>query len=244
MNLRSLRCFTRRYAPRVRLVCFPHAGGAASFFRSWPVGLPADVEVWAVQYPGHEDRITEPCAGDMDHLAGDIAADLRPLSDRPIALFGHSLGAVVAYEVARLLGDAVHLFASARHAPAETVPGDVHLRDDDAVIDELVRLGGTDGTLLREPEPRSVFVPAIRADFRLAETYRHRPGPHLGCPITALIGRDDPEVTSAQAERWRVHTGHRFALRELPGDHFYLIPQRQTLLALLASELMSDAYAD
>ncbi|MFD3702133.1 thioesterase II family protein [Nocardia sp. NPDC058658] len=250
MNTPWLRCRAPRSAPRVRLVCFPHAGGAASFFKTWHEELPVDIEVSAVQYPGREDRLVDPHIDRMSQLVHLVAAALVPFLDRPLALFGHSMGAAVAYEVARSLERAnatsgaeplVRLIVSGRHAPSELVIGDVHLRSDDAVVDELVRLGGTDGELLRLPDVASVFLPAIRGDFRLAETYRHAAGSPLACPVTAVIGTEDAEVTAAQAERWGEHTTGEFDLVQLPGDHFYLRDQQQVLLERIRRRLAATA---
>ncbi|MEV5409710.1 alpha/beta fold hydrolase [Thermopolyspora sp. NPDC052614] len=241
MSERWLRRRLARESASHRTVCFPHAGGAASFFAPWATAAPPQTEIWAVQYPGREDRLTERCVGDMDTLAAAVARHLVPLADRPLVLFGHSLGALVAYETARTLhreyGVApAHLVVSGRRAPTEPAAGDIHLRPDEEVVAELVRLGGTDRRLLRDPDVRAVFLPAIRSDFRLAETYRHRAGTLLTCPITAVIGTEDTEVDTERALGWRHTTTGTFALRRLPGGHFYLIPQRSAVLGLLAPE--------
>ncbi|MFI7129719.1 thioesterase II family protein [Nonomuraea sp. NPDC050153] len=223
---------------RARVVCLPHAGGTAGFYLSWAANAPAGLEVLAVQYPGREDRITEPCTADLGELSDAIAAALAPLDDRPLVLFGHSLGAIVAYEVARTLEAAygvrpAHLVVSGRRAPSDPPGGDVHRWPDAEMVDELVRLGGTDSTLLRQPEARSVYLPAIRADFRLAETYRRRPGPEPSCPLTAVIGTGDTEVNAEQARQWAAHTTAAFSLRLLPGGHFYLLKEEDAVLAIL-----------
>ncbi|MEQ4715495.1 alpha/beta fold hydrolase [Nonomuraea sp. B19D2] len=233
-----LRCRTRRAMPRARVVCLPHAGGTAGFYLSWAANAPAGLEVLAVQYPGRGDRITEPCPTDLGELSHAIAAALAPLNDCPLVLFGHSLGAIVAYEVARTLQsahgvDPAHLVVSGRRAPSDPPGGDVHRWPDADMVDELVRLGGTDGALLRHPEARAVFLPAIRADFRLAETYRHRTGMEPRCPLTAVIGTGDTEVNAAQASRWAAHTTAAFSLRLLPGGHFYLLKEEDAVLAIL-----------
>lgn len=229
-----MRCRVSRPNATARVVCLPHAGGAASFFGSW--GGKAAAEVFAVQYPGREDRLDEGQAACVAELADAIAAAL-PV-DLPIVLFGHSLGAILAYEVARTLEHAVgvppaHVVVSGRRAPSDPPGGDVHRWSDDALVDELVRLGGTDGHVLRLPEARSVFLPAIRADFRLAETYRWRPGPEPSCPVTAVIGVGDTEVSAEQAARWADHTTGVFVLRVLPGGHFYLIAQQDAVLDIV-----------
>ncbi|WP_344525887.1 thioesterase II family protein [Streptomyces albiaxialis] len=234
-----LRCRAPRDAAAARVVCLPHAGGTAGYYAPWGTELPRGVELSAVQYPGREDRILEPPPARLDALVADIAAALLPLTDRPLTLYGHSLGAVVAYEVARRLETAygvtpAHLVVSGRRAPSVPVCGDLHRRPDEELVAELARLGGTRAELLRDPGVRSVLLPAVRADFALAETYTHRPGPPLACPVTAVIGTADTEVDEAQARRWAAHTTGAFAFHALPGGHFFSVPDRAPVLALLA----------
>jgi pyochelin biosynthesis protein PchC len=229
-----LRCRVSRPNACKRVVCLPHAGGAASFFGSW--GGETSAEVLAVQYPGREDRLGDPFPADVATLARDVAAALP--TDVPIVLFGHSLGAIVAYEVARALEfrhgvRAAHLVVSGRRAPSDPPGGDVHRWPDEQLVDELVRLGGTDGGELRVPEARAEFLPAIRADFRLAETYRHSPGLEPSCPLTVVIGTEDTEVDARQARRWAGYTTGEFALHLLPGGHFYLIAERDAVLDII-----------
>ncbi|MBK1783690.1 thioesterase II family protein [Prauserella cavernicola] len=233
-----LRCAFPKAGATVRLVCLPHAGGAASFFRTWGRDIGDEIEVWGVQYPGRENRINDAFPADLTALAGHVAEAVAALDDRPVVLFGHSLGSLVAYETARRLEagigpDPGALVVSGMRAPSRRLTGDVHLRDDEAVVDELVRLGGTDGELLRDQELRELFLPAIRTDYRFAETYRPAPGPLLRCPVTAVIGTEDTEVDDALASAWQEVTAASFALHRLPGDHFYLVPHAADVLALL-----------
>ena len=234
-----LRCREPRPTAEARVVCLPHAGGAASFYGSWAAAMSPVFEVVTVQYPGREDRLVEAFPAGMSVLAEDIASVLVSLDDRPIVLFGHSLGALVAYEVTRTLEFChgivpARLVVSGRRAPSDSPSGTVHLMPDDEVVKELVELGGTDGKLLANPDARSVFLPAIREDFRLAETYRHLPGVEPSCPITSVIGIEDTEVNAAQAARWADHSTGPFDLCLLPGGHFYLLEEAEAVLDLLA----------
>jgi surfactin synthase thioesterase subunit len=217
----------RPFAGR-RLVCFPHAGGSPYFFRGWGRALDA-VEVHAVCYPGRAERFGEPCASALAPMAGEIAAALLALEDtRPLALFGHSMGATVAYEVARALEAAgrevSHLFASGARAPQLHVPDPAAAVtwDEAAITRTLVELGGTDPELLRNRGFVELVLPYIGADFRMLAGYGGGPAGPLSCPVTALVGADDPRVTHGQAAAWRETTRGAFRFRTLPGGHFYL----------------------
>jgi surfactin synthase thioesterase subunit len=209
-----------------RLVCFPHAGGSPYFFREWGKALPA-LEVHAVCYPGRAERFKEPLATDVVHLAGEIAEALRPLLDRPVALFGHSMGAVVAYETARRLqavgAPVSHLYvsgAAAAHLP-RAAPAALDF-DDEAVVRTLIELGGTDAELLDNPQFRGLVLPYIASDFRMLASYTHRSAALLDCPVTALLGRSDPRVTPDQSAAWGQLGSGGFRHEILPGGHFYL----------------------
>lgn len=235
----------RRFHPApdapVRLVCFPHAGGSASYYFSTSRALSPDVEVLAVQYPGRQDRRTEACVDDVHRLADLATGELGAWTDRPLLLFGHSLGASLAFEVGRRLeGSGVRLlglFASGRRAPSRWRDEHVHLLDDDQLAVNLARMSGTDSTVLGDPEMLRAVLPAVRADYRAAETYRGRPGDRLACPVRALTGDEDPEVTLDEARAWAEHTTGGFDLEVFPGGHFYLNDHAPAVLASIRRHL-------
>lgn len=209
----------------VWLVCCPHAGGTADFYRDWPGRFPPRVGVVAVQYPGHGDRLDEPCRTDVHQLAAELAHEIecRCLA-RPV-LFGHSFGAAVAFETAARLsrrGVAPHaVLVSAHVAPHREPAGPVVLRDTVAIWDEMIRLGGTPPEVATDPEWRELLTPSLRADFHANDTYRPSRC-RLPCPITALTGSDDDDVAYESIVDWREYTESDFAVRVLGGAHFYL----------------------
>lgn len=237
------RCFAPRPSASVRLVCFPHAGGAASAFRQWPSLLPEDVEVVAVQYPGRQDRYGEPCARSMAELVEGIVRNIEPLLDRPVAFFGHSMGATVAFETAlrvqRLSPWTVtRLFASARKAPSAPPPVRWETFDDAEVLVYVQGLGGSGArSLLRDPELTELTLPVLRADFRLVAEYQHTGTAPLACPVTVLRGAAEERFTEADAREWGAHTIGGLDLEVLPGGHFYLEDVPEQVTALVAARL-------
>ncbi|MEV5844751.1 alpha/beta fold hydrolase [Streptomyces sp. NPDC051985] len=219
-------CIEPRPFAATRLICFPYAGGSSYFFRDWRKGLP-EFEVHAVCYPGRADRFGEPAATDLVAMAGEIAEAVRPLTDRPTVLFGHSMGAVVAYETARALEAAgsrpAHLFVSGARA-GHLVRRDARAagKNEETVITALQELGGTDTELLDHPMFRELILPYVQADFRMLGGYEHRAGALLDCPVTAVAGMSDPRVTAEQAAQWAQVTEGPFRRFMVPGGHFYL----------------------
>lgn len=239
---RWVRAYRLSPMPRWRLACFVHAGGSASFFRDWAAILPTEIDLLAIQYPGREDRFGEPCLTSMDSLAEGASEALRGYADRPLALFGHSLGAVVAYEVAaRLQRRAVaieHLFVSAHPAPQCQRGGQLHAGPDQALLDDVQRLAGRPNPLLADPDLRGMFLPSLRSDYRIVETYgRAAPRP-LDARITMLYPEQDPEVDLDEAQAWQVASHQPLRLQRWSGEHFYLVEQRQAVVAALSATLL------
>ncbi|PRY01764.1 thioesterase II family protein [Allonocardiopsis opalescens] len=229
----------------VTLLCFPYAGGSASFYFPVSRALAPSVEVLAVQYPGRQDRRAEARVEDIGELADRTVRALDGWITRPVALFGHSLGATLAYEVALRLGrrgtPPIALFASGRRAPSRYRDERLHQLDDAGLLAELRTLSGTTSSLLDDDEVMRTVLPALRSDYKAIETYRHRPGETLACPLSVLIGDDDPKVDLAEAEAWREHSSGPFELRVHPGGHFYLNERAAEVIGYLRERLAALA---
>lgn len=244
MKSRWLRRFHRADNATARLICFPHAGGAAGFYFPLSKALSPTVETLAVQYPGRQDRRSEPGLGNIEELTEGIVEALVPLLDsRPLALFGHSMGAVVAYEVARRLehetgSPPTALFASGRRAPSRRRVENMHLREDQALVEELRELGGTDPELLDDLDVMRLLLPAVRRDYQAIETYQHRTGRELSCPITVLIGEQDRRTTIDEASDWKHHTTGGCTLELFPGGHFFLSEHIPNVADLVTARLL------
>lgn len=216
-----------------RLVCFPHAGGAASWFQPFARHFDGRAELVAVQYPGRQDRRSEPLVDDIRELADQIAPLLT--RDRPLHLFGHSMGAMIAFEVA-LRVEPGHLFVSGRRAPQLVRDDRVHRLPDAGLIAEVRKLAGTNARVFDDEELVRMVLPAIRADYRAAETYHYRPGPPLACPVTALTGAADPKASVDEVGKWCERTTGAFALKVFPGGHFFLADNRSAVAAVVSGD--------
>lgn len=231
---------------RLRLFCFPYAGGAASIYRTWHKHLPADIEVCAVQLPGRENRINEEPLADAGELVQALMPDIVPYLDRPFAFFGHSMGTVIAYELAQQLRShgktPTHLFVSGRRAPHLPEPDTLlhTLTSDDAFLAELQRrYNNIPAIVFEHAEMREIFTPLLRADLTLVETCECRTEPALHCPIIAFGGDADGRASSNELMAWQELTQSDFDWHLFPGGHFYLAEQAEPLLAILGTYLMA-----
>jgi medium-chain acyl-[acyl-carrier-protein] hydrolase len=227
-----------------RLLCFPYAGGNSTVFHAWGPALPPWLEVWALELPGRGRRFHEAPVSELDPLIDRFAPlVIAAAGDRPYALFGHSFGGLVAFELAHRLRDAgvagpTRLFVGACPAPhLPRIRPAIHDLPDAQFLAEVKALSGTPDEVLAHPELIAMVLPMLRADFKMVETYRHRDVPALDCPIIAFCGRDDTQVSADRMLAWAPHTRAGFQLELCAGDHFFLDQQRSAVLARVATEL-------
>jgi surfactin synthase thioesterase subunit len=232
----------------LRLICFPYAGGGMAAFRAWRDAFTDTVELRVAQLPGRAARWREERFERMPPLIATLAEVIGPLLDRPFAFFGHSLGAVVAFEVARCLRERgvapSHLFVSGNIAPDLPYPtAPIHQLPEDAFLAELRKLHGMPQAVLDSKELLDLMLPVVRSDFALLETYQYEPQAPLPCPITAFGGSEDPRTTQEGLERWRAQTVGPFHLVMLPGDHFFMDTARPLLVQSIARRLREESRA-
>lgn len=231
-----VRCPASNPQARLRLFCFPYAGGSASVFHSWATALRSDIELNAVQLPGRENRLVDPPFIRLAPLVEALAQILPSYLDRPYVFFGHSMGALIGFELARRFrkqgspGPACLIVSGHRapHLPDRRPP--IHHLPDVRFIEELRRLNGTPEEVLQHEELRDLLLPVLRADFAVCETYLFAPEQPLDCPIFVIGGEQDPEVSQDELAAWQLHTWSAFSLHMIPGDHFFLHSARPLLL--------------
>jgi medium-chain acyl-[acyl-carrier-protein] hydrolase len=228
----------------VRLICFPYAGGGAAQYLPWRALLQPNIELCAWKLPGRESRLREPPQTRLTELATTLAQVLQPLTDRPFAFFGHSLGALVAFETARGLRRAglptpELLFVSGRAAPQlASSDSPIHHLPQAAFLAEIVRrYDGIPQAVLAEPELLKLLLPTLRADLAMLETYRYAEEAPLPCAISAFGGRNDPRTSIASLQKWQHQTVDAFRVEAFPGGHFYLQTERAAVLGSLMRDL-------
>ena len=233
-----------RSAPKHRIFCFPFAGGGASLFRTWSDLLPNEIEVCGIQPPGREMRMREDPLTRMSDVADQALEAMRPLLELPFSLYGHSLGALTAFEVAHRLqesdgSDAAHLFVSARRAP--DLPNNappIHALSMQQFMNALrLRYQGIPKFVFEDKGMREMFFPVLRADMEILETYACADRARLQCPITTFGGASDQHASAAELEAWRIHTAGDFAQHTLPGGHFFVREDPRGMLSILKAVL-------
>lgn len=211
-----------------RLFCFPHAGGSSHSFYGWSQRFSRDIELCPIQLPGRGKLIAEPPSTELDYLVREIGDAMNPLLDKPFMFFGHSMGSILAFEVVRYLRtkygkQPAHLFVSGRGAPEIGLRRNtMHDLPDEEFIRRLHDFNGTPAELLQNPEITQLFIPALRADFEIAEKYRFREDSPLECPITAFGGQADAGVSHEDLKAWGGHTKGQFSAHMFAGDHFFI----------------------
>jgi medium-chain acyl-[acyl-carrier-protein] hydrolase len=231
---------------RLRLFCLPYAGSAARIFRHWGAGLPGDVEVCPIEFPGRGTRPIETPFTQLEPLVEALAQALLGLVDMPFAFFGHSLGALVGFELARQLRrqsgvQPVQLFVSGDRAPQLSHrERPMHALPESEFVAELRRLNGIPGAVLEEAELMQRLIPVLRADLAVYETYNYASDMPLDCSLSTYGGLEDHRVSRADLEAWREQTRASFSLRMFPGDHFFWHKTQPLFLQALSQDLRAD----
>ncbi|UFJ41778.1 alpha/beta fold hydrolase [Brevibacillus humidisoli] len=229
--------------PKLRLFCFPYAGGGSAVYQGWQEELPPEIQLLAAQLPGREKRFTEPACHSLDELIAGLSKAIIPYLDTPVAFFGHSMGALIAYELARELAERydthpVHLFVSAKAAPqiAQTEPP-VYNLPHQAFIQKLYTLNGTPKEVLENQELMELYEPILRADFEVCDTYCFRPGLRLDCPISIFGGLQDGEIPVADLAAWEELVARSGTVRMYEGDHFFLHKRYKEIVQMIVKDL-------
>lgn len=236
--------YPRETPVAARLLCLPHAGGGAFLQRQWPALLPPSIELISVELPGRGTRMHEPPATDVRAVVASLEVDLAGLDDRPLVLFGHSMGAVLAFELALMRQRAgrapLAVFLAGCAAPARLAERPrTHQLDDATFLARLERLGAIPAEVLADPDLRAMVLGVLRADITLLETYAGDGGAALDCPVWVLGGREDDAATAADLLAWRGHARAGFEHVEFPGGHFFVTSQATSLVAFLGTRLLS-----
>jgi len=228
---------------RVRLFCFPYAGGGSSAYLPWVNEIAPEIEICPVQLPGREGRMRERPFTHMEPLIETLAEVLQPYLDVPFAFYGHSLGALISFELARQLRrqhgpTPTQLLVSGCHAPQLPLSDEpVHQLPDEEFVQALRRFNGTPDAVLQDADLMRLLLPLLRADFAIYETYTYTPEEPLSCPIAAYGGLHDFRASRESVEAWKQQTEHKFVFRMYAGDHFFIHTKRRVLLQGLYQDM-------
>lgn len=228
---------------KLRLFCFSYAGGSSMIYRAWQAALGPQIEVCAIQLPGRGTRLMEPLYSNMQELVPVIAQVIASQNNMPFAFFGHSLGALLSFEVARYchfqhLPTPVHLIASGTSAPQKrSASKNMHMMSDADLTAELEKFNATPPEVLAHRELMELVLPMIRADFALVDTYQYRPMPLLSLPITVFAGREDDRVDEDQVNYWQKETSGPFQIEWFEGGHFFINSEAAAVHAKVLAHL-------
>ncbi|WP_372366096.1 thioesterase II family protein [Candidatus Uabimicrobium sp. HlEnr_7] len=224
----------------LRLFCFPYAGGSATVFRKWSESLPENVEVCAIQLPGRGSRLRESLHTNMNELVSDLKTAITDIIDEmPFAFLGHSMGALVAFELSHILESSPsHLFVSGHRAPQlPTRFSPIFNLSEEQFLSEIKSLGGMQPQILENRELMNLLLPSLRGDFEVCDTYVYNQKTRLDFSITAMAGINDPRANKEETEQWQEQTNDSFAFHMLPGDHFFLDSHANLYFEILNREL-------
>ncbi|PSB03955.1 putative thioesterase [Merismopedia glauca CCAP 1448/3] len=229
--------------PQIRLFCLPFAGKGASIYHNWYQDLPPEIAVHPIQLPGRENRLNEPLLTELPALIATLTEAIYPYLDRPFAFFGHSMGALISFELTRQIRrkyglEPIHLFISGRLAPQRRrLRPPLHNLPEEAFIDKLRSFNGTPEAVLQNLDLMNLLIPILRADLGMCEKYTYQPEAPFNCPISCFGGLEDREAELEDLEGWKEHTSSSFHLRMLPGNHFFLLDTKQLVLSAVMADL-------
>jgi len=228
---------------KLRMFCFPYAGAGPSVYKDWPQGIANSVDLIGINYPGREALSSHAPMSNLNEIVGKVAVKILPYLDKPFVFFGHSMGAYVSFELARILKERQgfspeHIFLSAASAPHIENENPICALSGKEFLRALVRLNGFPIEAMQSPELVHYTLPTLRADFTACETYRYQTGQPIDAPLTVYGGDNDPRVAVHELEAWKHHSAAMFSSKVFQGGHFYLRECRDQLLDSINQELI------
>ncbi|MBE2197923.1 MAG: thioesterase [Anaerolinea sp.] len=228
---------------KVKLFCFHHAGGRAMLFRDWQTMSRPEIQIIPVELPGRGSRLREDFFVQLQPLVSQLADTLQPFNDKPFAFFGHSMGALISFELARYLryknrNMPAHIFISAHRAPHLPQTHEPYYKlPENIFLKKLQEISGTPSEVLDNPEFLELLLPIIRADFEICDTYHYHQERPLNCPITVFGGKQDPVVSASLLPQWEIHTANKFEFYAFHGHHFYIHQAQQLIVEIIGHKL-------